>query len=165
RRECISARRKTSSASLRSTTFPKGEGLVRAQIRRFAGGKLCVWNSLVSPSVTALACGSGARASRDPWLGHAAALTAHWAVIHYRVAACGSLKEGACDMPFVTGNANLCGKERCFAPRKITRERNFFHGFFLFFNADSATIRVLTEKTRPSRRGFSKSTKKVGNNF
>ena len=69
-----------------------------------------------SPSVTVLACG----------LGHAAALTAHWAVIHYRVAACGSLKEGACDMPFVTGNANLCGKERCFAPRKITRERNFF---------------------------------------
>ena len=54
-----------------------------------------------SPSVTALACG----------LGHAAALTAHWAVIHHRVAACGSPKGGACDMPFFAGNAN---------PRKIS---------------------------------------------
>ena len=46
--------------------------------------------------MTALACG----------LGHAAALTAHWAVIHHRVAACGSPKGGACDIPFVAGNAN-----------------------------------------------------------
>ena len=56
---------------------------------------------------TCLACGSGARASRDPWLGHAAALTAHWAVKHFRVAACGNLGEGACDKPFVAGDANL----------------------------------------------------------
>ena len=52
-----------------------------------------------SPSVTALACG----------LGHAAALTAHWAVIHSRVAACGSLIEGACDVPFAAENAFRSG--------------------------------------------------------
>ena len=47
--------------------------------------------------LTALACG----------LGHAAALTAHRAVKHFRVAACGSLNEGASDMPSAAGNADL----------------------------------------------------------
>ena len=40
-----------------------------------------------------------------PMLGHAAALTAHWAVIHYRVAACGSLGEGACVMRGISHTA------------------------------------------------------------
>ena len=74
-----------------------------------------------SPSVTALACG----------LGHAAALTAHWAVIHYRVAACGSLGEGACDKPFVAGNADLRGMERSFAALRMTGEGHALH--FLTF--------------------------------
>ena len=49
---------------------------------------------------TCLACGSGARASRDPWLGHAAALTAHRAVIHYRVGAFGT-PEGKAGMVLI----------------------------------------------------------------
>ena len=39
---------------------------------------------------TCLACGSGARASRDPWLGHGAALTARRAVMHSRAGAFGT---------------------------------------------------------------------------
>ena len=75
--------------------------MIESTIKKPANPQICRREALrmglpQSPSVTALACG----------LGHAAALTAHWAVIHHRVAACGSPKGGACDIPFVAGNAN-----------------------------------------------------------